>query len=61
MLTFIWAVLIALTVLIIRAAPAVDRRRTPSWFDLMPYLSPSKKSSGRLQQTSAHRKKRTRR
>lgn len=59
--TFIWACLIASAVLIITAAPSIDRKRTPTWFDLMPYLSASKKGSGRLQQTSAHRKRRTRR
>ncbi|TFD09807.1 hypothetical protein E3T26_14360 [Cryobacterium sp. TMT1-21] len=61
MQTFIWALLIASAVGILAGAPSVDRRRTPSWFDLLPYLSPSKKGSGRLQQTAAHRKRKTRR
>jgi hypothetical protein len=61
MSSFIWACLIASAVLVISAAPPIDRKRTPTWFDLMPYLSPSKKGSGRLQQTSAHRKRKTRR
>lgn len=61
MLTFIWFLLIASAVGILAGAPSVDRRRTASWFDLLPYMSASKKGSGRLQQTSAHRKRRTRR
>jgi hypothetical protein len=59
--TFIWACLIGSFALIISAAPPISRPRTPTWFDLMPYLAASKKGSGRLQQTSAHRKRKTRR
>ena len=57
--TFIWACLITAILTLVHAAPAIDRQRTPTWFDLMPHLSPSKKGSGRLQQTAAHRKRRT--
>ena len=56
MSTFIWACIIASFVLIISAAPSIDRKRTASWFDLQPYMTASKKQSGRVQQ-----KKRTRR
>lgn len=61
MQTFIWALAIASLVGIVAGAPAVDRQRTPSWFDLLPYMAASKKGSGRLQQTAAHRKRKTRR
>lgn len=61
MLTFIWALVIASAVLIIAGAPSVDRQRTASWFDLLPHTTASKKGSGRLQQTAAHRKRKTRR
>jgi hypothetical protein len=61
MLTFIWFLLIVSAVGIVAGAPNVERKRSPSWFDLMPYLEPSKKGSGRLQQTAAHRKRKTRR
>ena len=50
MSTFIWACIIASFVLIIRAAPSADRKRTASWFDLLPHMTASKKLSGRVQQ-----------
>ncbi|TFD41738.1 hypothetical protein E3T37_03540 [Cryobacterium sp. TMT2-10] len=61
MLTFLGALLISSAVLVITAAPRIDRTRTASWFDLLPHMTVSKKSSGRQQQTAAHRKRRTRR
>jgi hypothetical protein len=61
MLTFIWFLIIASAALILAGAPNVERKRMPSWFDLLPYMSASKKVSGRLQQTKAHRKRKTRR
>jgi hypothetical protein len=61
MLTFIWFLIIASAALILAGAPNVERKRTPSWFDLLPYMTASKKGSGRLQQTAAHRKRKTRR
>ncbi|WP_120338121.1 hypothetical protein [Cryobacterium soli] len=61
MLTFMWALVIASAALILAGAPSVERKRTPSWFELLPYMTASKKGSGRLQQTAAHRKRKTRR
>ena len=61
MLTFLWLLLILSAVGILAAAPSADRARTASWFDLLPYMTASKKGSGRLQQTAAHRKRKTRR
>lgn len=62
MSTFIWACIIGSFALVIGAAPSVERKHPgPSWFDLQPYMTASKKGSGRLQQTAAHRKRRTRR
>lgn len=61
MLTFMWLLVILSAVFILACAPSVNRKRTPSWFDLLPYMTASKKGSGRLQQTAAHRKRKTRR
>ena len=61
MLTFVWFLVIASAAAILAGAPSVDRKRTPSWFDLLPHMTASKKGSGRLQQTAAHRKRKTRR
>lgn len=49
---------IALIALLINAAPDIDRKRQPSWFDLQPYMTASKKQSGRVQQKRQFRKRR---
>lgn len=61
MLTLLWFLAILSLFALIKASPSVERRRQPTWFDLLPCLKPSKKGSGRLQQTAAHRKRKTRR
>lgn len=51
MITFIWACLIGSFALVIGAAPSVECRHPgPSWFELQPYMTASKKQSGRIQQ-----------
>lgn len=60
MLTFLWFLVILSAVLIIKAAPSGHRVNGPTWFDLMPYMRPSKKASGRAQQIAKRRKKRRR-
>lgn len=54
MSTFIWACLIASAVLIINAAPSIERPNTPTWFDILPHLTQSQKQKTRLQQTKRH-------
>lgn len=58
MLTFLWFLVILSAVLIIKAAPSGYRVNGPTWFDLLPYMKPSKKQSGRAQQAQKPRKKR---
>jgi hypothetical protein len=56
---FLWLIIGLLIALPIVAAPSVERRHPgPSWFDLQPYMTPSKKSRGRAQQTHRHGKRR---
>jgi hypothetical protein len=56
MLTFIWGCVIASFVLIISAAPSIDRRGPsgPTWFDILTYLTQSQKQKTRVQQTHRH-------
>lgn len=61
MLTFMWFLVIVSAVGILAGAPSVERRRTASWFDLLPHMTEPKKPKGRAQQTAAHRRRKTRR
>lgn len=57
MLTLMWFLVIVSAVLIIKAAPSGHRVNGPTWFDLLPYMKPSKKQSGRAQQKPRKRRR----
>lgn len=55
--TFLWVLVTLSALLIIKAAPSGYRVNGPTWFDLLPYMKPSKKQSGRAQQQPRKRKR----
>lgn len=46
-LDYLWLFVIISTVVLVRSAPSRDRPRRATWFDLLPYMTVSKKSRGR--------------
>lgn len=58
MLILLCAFLIVAAALAVLASPSGHRVNGPTWFDLLPYMRPSKKASGRIQQKRKPRKRR---